>query len=172
MNLINHVLFASVLCAIFVQPKNISEITEILFISFLINYLIDQDHKLNKKAKWYFKRTWIQEPFSILLIAFPAYLLVSVFNKFFAACLLITWIAHIIADYLCVFPAKPLAPFNNKIIKPEGYGIFYPDTLIFSSENEIKWKARIKRKRIKAISENWFTAFLILLVLMKILVNS
>ena len=152
------------------QSSTLSEIYTIFFVSLIVNYLIDQDHKFNKKAKWYFKRTWIQEPFSIVLIALPLWAVISIFNKYFANCFFIIWVSHIIADYLCIFPARPLAPFNNRIIKPEGCGIFYPDALIFKTENEMRWKERVRRKGIRAVSENLFTGFLLPLLIIYLLI--
>jgi hypothetical protein len=132
--------------------------------------LIDLDHKLNKKAPWYAKRTWIQEPLAIFIIALPLATLFSVIDKFFFVLILLLYVAHILLDYLCIFEAQPLAPFF-KIKKKEGLGIFIPDDLFRKSENSRKWTKRVKVKKIKGISENYFTIISILLLFSSILIR-
>ncbi|MGC8993666.1 MAG: hypothetical protein ACP5JK_02780, partial [Candidatus Aenigmatarchaeota archaeon] len=106
----------------------------------------------------------------IFLIALPLAILFSIINKLFFLLLLIPYTTHIFLDYLCVFEAKPLAPFS-KIKKKEGLGIFIPDELFRKSENSRKWTKRVKVKKIKGISENYFTIISILLLFSSILIR-
>ena len=94
-------------------------------------------------------------------------LILYLFNFKISIWFLLTWISHIFLDYICIFPANVLAPFG-KLIKPEGFGIFYPDKFI-KSENEILWEKRVKKLKIEAISENYFTIILILFIILILL---
>ena len=157
MNWLNHLIFSVGVCLLFIPFDLVNTSLTILF-SLIFGVLIDYDHKLKKKAPWYRRRTWIQEPFGFILIGLPLSFILGMINKIFSILVLIPYAGHIFLDYLCVFETYPLSPFS-KIKKKEGVGIFIPDDLIIKSENSKKWVQRIKDKNIKGISENYFTLF-------------
>jgi len=156
MNWLNHFIFNTALCLLFL-PCNFTNVVLILIFSFMFSTLIDYDHLLNKKAPWYRKRTWLQEPTGLVMVGLPLSFLLARINKIFFILILVPYAGHIFLDYLCIFEAYPLSPFL-KIKKREGLGIFIPDSLVKSEVNR-KWKQRVKARKIKAISENYFTPF-------------
>ncbi|MHA1377017.1 MAG: hypothetical protein ACTSRG_01420 [Candidatus Helarchaeota archaeon] len=86
---------------------------------------LDLDHlyKFNSRPKNHL-RTFVQEPFGFLIIGVPsAILLGCVLGPIYVWTVLSLYSNHIIADYLCIFDAYPLDPFNKKIVKREGMGI-------------------------------------------------
>lgn len=157
MNKINHFLFSFSLTLLFVEPDFIGLVKATLF-SLVFGVLIDLDHLFNKKAPWYLKRTWIQEPMGLLVIGIPLAFLLSLVDKSLFPLVLVPYGSHILLDYLCIFEARPLAPFFD-IRKKEGWGIFVPDDLFHRSENSRRWVMRVKSKGIKGVSENYFTVF-------------
>ncbi len=139
MNPINHFIFSFTLFLLFRFNQDV--FSSIIF-SLIFAVLIDLDHLYKKiKKSWDARRTWIQEPFGLILIGFPLAFLLSFINRSFLWLTLIPYSSHIFLDYLCVFEAFPLAPFS-KIKKPKGMGIFVP--FYFN------WKMKGK------ISENYF----------------
>ncbi|MEM5790759.1 MAG: hypothetical protein QXP77_01785 [Candidatus Aenigmatarchaeota archaeon] len=110
------------------------------------------DHFYKKlKKPWDARRTWIQEPFGLILVGFPIALLLGLINQSFFWLSLISYSSHILLDYLCIFETFPLSPFS-KIKKPKGMGIFIPFYY--------NWKIKGK------VSENYFlVANLILLLI-------
>lgn len=160
MNKINHFLFA-LSTTLLVIPLSVENILFTALFSLIFSVFIDFDHYLNKNTPWYRRRTWIQEPFGFVIIGLPLAFLLSKVNEVFLFMIIIPYGSHIVLDYLCIFEAYPLAPFS-RIKKREGLGIFVP--------NSKEWKERVKAKKIKAISENWFTLItfaLFLIVLFK-----
>ncbi len=169
MNWLNHFIFAISLCLLFI-PFDLTNMLFIVLFSLIFAIFIDYDQKFNKKAPWYHKRTWVQEPLGLIMVGLPLSFIFSMIDKIFFILVLIPYASHILLDYLCIFETYPLAPFL-KIKKKEGLGIFIPDNLFIKSENSKKWRKRIKEKNIKGISENYFTLFnfifLIIVVLFK-----
>lgn len=166
MNKINHYLFSISLCLFFVKLTIFNFVLVIVF-TFLINLLLSIFHEYYKKEKrpWYHRRTWIEEPFGFIIIGLPIAFILSMINKMFLVLVLVPYFSHIFLDYLCIFETCPLAPFST-IKKKEGLGIFIPDDLFTKSENSKRWAKRVKIKKISGLSENYFTIFnLILLVI-------
>jgi len=155
MNNLNHFIFSLSLCLLFLELSPINLVYIFIF-SLLFSNFLDLDHKLNKKAPWYKRRTWVQEPFGVILIGLPLAFLLSSINRNFFALVLIPYSSHVFLDYLCIFETSPLAPFW-RVRKKEGLGIFVPDNLFVKSENSLKWAKRVKIKKLKGISENYFT---------------
>jgi len=170
MNKLNHYVFALSLCLLLVEFNSLNVALSALF-SLVFGVLIDYDHALNKKAPWYHKRTWIQEPLGLLFIGVPIALLLGLIDEVFRVLVLAPYASHILLDYLCVFEACPLAPLSD-IKKKEGWGIFVPGSLFFKSEDTERWAKRIKEKGIRGISEDYFIvfnfAFLAVVVLLKL----
>jgi len=150
------------------SPANLA--LTVLF-SLVFGVLIDFDHVLNKKAPWYHKRTWVQEPLGLIIIGLPLAYALSLINRDFLILTLVPYSSHILLDYLCVFEACPLAPFSG-LKKREGLGVFIPDNLFAKSENTKRWAQRVREKNIRGVSENYFTAFnvalLVLVALLKL----
>ncbi len=158
MNQLNHFLFSFFLLQLF-YPNNFLE----NFVFSLSSLLLDLDHYFTKKP-WYKKRSWVQEPFGFLFIGLPLAFFCSFIKNHFFWLVVIPYLSHLTLDYLCIFETYPLAPFLEKIRKKEGFGIFIPDSL-FPTENSKKWKIRVRKKKIKGISENYFSAVLLILIL-------
>ena len=151
MNSINHFIFSLSLCLFLGFSKNI--LLPIIF-SFIFAVLIDLDHFYKKiKRPREARRTWVQEPFGLILLGFPLAFLLNLLNKSFLWLTLIPYSSHIFLDYLCVFEAFPLAPFS-KIKKPKGMGIFIP--------SHYNWKMKGK------ISENYFLFINLILFLISL----
>jgi len=161
MNGINHFIFAISLCLFFLD-LSVFNLAYVTIFSLIFGVLIDLDHKINKKAPWYRKRTWVQEPLGFVFIGLPLAYLLSLIDKNLFILVSIPYLSHIFLDYLCIFETYPLAPFS-KIKKEEGFGIFIPDDLFIKSKNSKKWSERVKNKKIRRISENYFTIFNLIL---------
>ncbi len=164
MNKVNHFIFALNLCLLFLE-LNVLNLAYIAIFSLTFGVLLDLDHKFNKKAPWYHRRTWIQEPLGFIFIGLPLARLLSLIDKSFFILVSIPYLSHILLDYICIFETYPLAPFL-KVRKKEGIGIFIPDDLFVKSENSEKWIKRVKSKSINGVSENYFTLFNLVLLVM------
>ena len=167
MNRLNHYLFSISLGMLFLK-WNVFNLILIILFTFLINELLDFFHNYKKeKRPWYHRRTWIEEPFGFIFVGLPLAFTLSFINKIFLILILVPYASHIILDYLCIFETFPLAPFS-RIKKKEGLGIFIPDDLFVKSENSKKWAKRVKLKKIRGISENYFMIFNLILFILVI----
>ena len=162
MNTLTHIIAGCIFGFILFFNREIYLYDIILFI-FLSIYM-DLDHIyswLKKKPKKHL-RTFIQEPFGILIIGLPTgIILFYMFNEIIYFWLsLILYIVHISLDYMCIFEAYPLDPFNKKIIKKEGYGFVLPfDTV---------WR-KSKKKFPHTISEKYIMiALMVILIIIAI----
>ena len=165
MNRPNHYLFSISLGILFLK-WNVLNLILIIFFTFLINELLNFFHDYKKeKRPWYHRRTWIEEPLGFIFIGLSLAFALGFIDKIFLILILVPYASHIILDYLCIFETSPLAPFS-KIKKKEGWGIFIPDDLFSRSENSRKWAERVKIKKIRGISENYFMIFNILLFIL------
>ena len=61
-------------------------------------------------------RTWIQEPFGILLFCLPIALILGLFKEVYFYLAIVSFVSHIILDYITMRKAYPLRPFSNKEI--------------------------------------------------------
>ena len=93
-----------------------------------------------KKPKKY-HRTWIEEPFSLIIIGIPLGLILSTIKPEYFFLVIIPYTLHIIQDYLTIHEVSPLAPFSKKNVN---IGFFKP----FPKPS---WY-----KKEKGISENYF----------------
>lgn len=98
----------------------------------------------------------------------PLAVILSLVNKIFFILVIVPFLGHIFLDYLCVHEACPLAPFS-KIKKKEGLSIFIADNLFVRSQNSKKWAERVKAKNIEGVSENYFTLFNLVLIIIILL---
>ncbi len=169
MNKINHFISALAVTLVFARNDPIGLLLAVLF-SLVFGVLIDLDHVFNKKAPWYMKRTWIQEPTGLIFLGLPLGLILRTFDPTFFWLVMAPYATHIVLDYLCIFPAKPFAPFFD-YTKREGLGVFIPDTLLRRSENSSLWHKRVKEKGIRGVSENYFTPIAISMLLLVILLK-
>lgn len=169
MNWLNHFIFAVWVCFLLVPPSLTNALLVTSF-SLVFGVLIDLDHRFNRRAPWYRKRTWIQEPPALVTVGLPVSLLLSRIDEIFFVLVLVPYASHVLLDYLCVFEASPLAPFS-KVKKREGLGVFIPDSFLVKSENSKKWERRVRDKNIKGISENYFTPFNVASLIMVILLK-
>ena len=170
MNKINHHIFSISTGILFFDRINILNISLLVLFTILVNIFLDYFHGSIEKAEkqnkpWYHRRTWIEEPLGFVFIAIPTALLFSFINKIFLILILVPYGTHILLDYLCIFETCPLAPLSYKIKKREGLGIFIPDDLFRKSENSRRWEKRVRDKGIKGISENFFTIFNFILLI-------
>ncbi len=170
MNQLNHFLFSIACTILFLDRLNVESFLIIIAFAYLVNDFISFFHERYRREEkpWYHKRTWIEEIPGLILIGIPLAYLLSFINAKFFWFVLIPYLTHILCDYLCIFEATPFDPFI-KWKKKEGWGIFIPDDLIWKSENSVRWAHRVKVKKLKGISENYFTPFAILFLLFSIL---
>ena len=155
LNSITHFLIGIAIGSLFFNQTLFS--IENIIIILIFSNLLDLDHLfMYKYRSKYHLRTFIQEPFAILIIGIPSALISGHFlgSNYFWAVLSI-YSAHIIADYVCIFETWPLDPFNTKIVKREGYGIILPLSKVWQER-----KAEFPRK----INEKYILIFLIFLI--------
>ena len=154
MNLLNHLLTPfNILFLLFHNTFNLSTIA--LF-CLVFGVLIDADEGIGALLKKppHHHRTWVQEPFGILLIGLPIGIILSVlFNPLYIFLTLIPFTTHVILDYLTFHEVTPLAPFSKKNFK---VGFFKP------------WPVPNRDKNKKGLSENYL--LLINLVIVAILI--
>ena len=127
MNFINHIIVGIIVGILLFFKQTIYYYDVILFI--VLSFYMDLDHFFKKnKRSIYHLRTFIQEPLAILWLGIPVGLMLFLIFKsnlyFWLSPLL--FLTHVILDYICIFETYPLDPITQKIIKKEGYGIFFP----------------------------------------------
>lgn len=154
-NSLNHFVFAFSVALLFMKP-DLHGFMLALMGALVFGVLIDLDHKLNKNAPWYHKRTWVQEPLGLLIVGLPLACFLGFFDQQLFYAVLAPYASHVLLDYLCVFEAEPFAPLL-RIKKREGLGLFVPDDLFHRSINSARWKEKAENKGWRAISENYFT---------------
>ena len=161
---ITHFIIGIFVGALFFGDKMFTILNFLIIIA--ISNGIDLDHlyKMNSRPRNHL-RTFIQEPFSLLIIALPAGLILNYFfgpdpNYFWAVMCLYT--THIIADYVCIFETYPLDPFNKSIVKKEGMGI-----VVTLEKDFMNRKDEFKNK----ISEIYFIIGFIILDIILIYLN-
>ena len=128
MNSGSHIMAGCIAGLLLFFSKEIQFIDVLLFV--LLSSFMDLDHIVNKfrHKSEYHLRSFIQEPFAILIIGIPLGLVFYIiFNSllYFWLCPLL-YTVHIFLDYICIFETCPLAPFSYRIMKPEGYGLILP----------------------------------------------
>lgn len=148
MNTINHVL-SSFLLLYFIFPK--STVYELLIFSLIFGAAIDLDQfvgkKLGKPEKHW--RTWVEEPFAIILLALPIGIILSFFKTEYLFMTIIPYALHTVKDYMTIHEVSPLEPFNKKTIDV-GFFKSFPNPGWYSGKE-------------KGISENYFTLLLIII---------
>lgn len=155
MNWPNHFLVAfNLLYFLFFPETNI--LTIILF-CMIFGLFLDLDfiipNLINKKRKHH--RTFVQEPFGLILIALPISLILSLINKTYFWLAFLPYLSHITIDYLSIHKVYPLNPFSKKEI----------NTGFIKPVNSIKIKDYLD---FKSLNENYVT--LINLVILLVLV--
>lgn len=124
MNPLNHFLTSfTVLFLIFHKAVSLETI---LIFSIVFGVLIDADmlsKRLQKTLPISFFRTWVQEPFGILIIGIPIAYLLSLRNPIYFFMTIIPYFLHVSQDYLITHEVAPLAPFSKKRYQT---GIFTP----------------------------------------------
>lgn len=163
MNFVSHVIVGCIFGILLFFQRQITMLDIFLFL--FLSTFMDIDHIINlilKRPKDHL-RSFVQEPFGILLIGIPVGLVLYMLIGdilYFWLCLSL-YFAHLSLDYACVFEAYPLDPFSKKIVKKEGSGIVIPAVP--------GWKAR-KKEFPKTILENYlmliFAGFLILIIIL------
>ncbi|MFX1298816.1 MAG: hypothetical protein ACFFD2_28655 [Promethearchaeota archaeon] len=161
MNSISHALAGSIIGILLFFEREIIFLDILLFI--LLSTFMDLDHVINlllHKPKYHL-RSFIQEPFAILLIGIPlGFTLFWIFGDIIYFWLVILiYSIHISLDYLCIFETYPLDPFSRKVVKREGSGIILP----FGPE----WTER-KTEFPNTFEEKWI--FLLLIIFLIILI--
>lgn len=118
MNLINHFLASIILLFIFLN--GIVSIQEMILFTVIFALLTDIDVfiKYLLKVKQNERRTFIQEPFGLLIIGLPIAILLSyLFKPYYFFLVLIPYSSHIILDYISEHTVSPWAPFSKKKVK-------------------------------------------------------
>jgi hypothetical protein len=113
MNSLNH-FFASLLIIhiIFLEQ---SLLVKAVF-SLVFGTLIDLDHFIGKAMGKpdELTRTWIEEPFGILLLGLPIGLALATIDDAYLWMTLLPYSVHVLLDYITYHKVAPLAPFSNR----------------------------------------------------------
>ncbi len=142
MNAFNHFLASfNVLALLF---KDRVSLKEILLFSVIFGVMIDLDHKIGERMNKpvHHRRTWIEEPFGLLLIGLPIGLLLSLIKKEYFFLTIIPYALQVFLDYITLHEVSPLAPFSNKNLK----------TGFFKSWPKAEWYSGNE----KGLSEKYF----------------
>jgi len=88
-----------------------------IIFSFVFAVLVDLDILV---GRWIGKprhhsRTWVQEPFGVLLLGIPLGLIAQQFLTNGFLLVVIPYASHIILDYLSLHEVSPFAPFSQRI---------------------------------------------------------
>ncbi len=120
MHSITHLLVASALLLALGVPT-----AHALLFSFLFAVLIDLDILVGRRLgkPRHHSRTWVQEPFGVLILAVPIGLIAQQFIAHGFILVIIPYASHIILDYLSHHEVSPLAPFKKWDIR---VGLFRP----------------------------------------------
>lgn len=118
----NHLLIsANILIILAMHPINAfqASLTQILLFSFVFGVLVDLDLLIGMlmKKPWHHLRSWIHEPFGIILFGIPVALMFSTIKPSYFWLTIIPYTSHVIIDYLTEHEVTPLAPFSNKTRK-------------------------------------------------------
>lgn len=124
MNILTHIALSfALLVALFPSKDPVT----LLIFSIVFGGLMDLDcvimpllHK-KKITSWRraenFWRTFIQEPFGLFIIGFPAAIIMETIVDGSFWLVIIPYAGHIIIDYLSMHDVRPLAPFSSKRIR-------------------------------------------------------
>jgi membrane-bound metal-dependent hydrolase YbcI (DUF457 family) len=117
MNKYNH--FLTSFIVLFILFNNQVSIIEIVLFAAIFGVLIDQNQRIGKylKKPREHTRTWIEEPFGLILIGIPLGLILSMIKKDYFFMVIVPYGLHIIQDYITIHEVSPFAPFSNKNIK-------------------------------------------------------
>ena len=115
MNWLNHFLFSYTLLLLFM--KDLISNTEIIIFTIIFALFLDLDFLprkyilKDKKAT----RTFIQEPFGLIIIGLTLGLIFSYFGGIkYLGLVLIPYASHIFLDYITIHKVYALAPFSKK----------------------------------------------------------
>ncbi len=148
MHWFNHFFFSMNLLILFFRNKSSFEemvIFTVLFALFIdFDFLFRRYVRGNKGANL---RTWIQEPFGIILFALPIAIIMGLFKQVYFYLVMTAFVSHIILDYVTMRKAFPLSPFSNKEV----------DVGFIGKINLGKKKPKLRLKTIKdKFDENHF----------------
>jgi len=117
MNVFNHFLTSFIVLYMFFIDNN--SITEIIGFSFVFGVLLDLNQIIGRYLgrPIHHTRTWVEEPFGLILVGFSLGVLLSLIKKDYFFMVVIPYGIHIILDYLTIHEVSPLSPFSNKNIK-------------------------------------------------------
>ena len=114
MNTVNHFLTAFALLLVLFHTQ--ATLIQIFLFAAVFGAAVDLDYffqTLLKKPPTY-RRTWIQEPLSLLILALPIGLLLGQYKPIFLNMTLIPFSLHILLDLITIHTIRPLAPFSSK----------------------------------------------------------
>jgi len=155
MNILNHFFFSFTLLYVFFNETQ--SLFTIITFAIIFGVLIDLNQVIGyilKKPATH-RRTWIEEPFGLILFALPIGIILSFVDKAFLPMTMLPYAGHIFLDYLGIHDVCPLAPFSKK----ESYvGFFtpFPKSLRYPNKG-------------KGISEIYFLILNILVFLIAII---
>jgi membrane-bound metal-dependent hydrolase YbcI (DUF457 family) len=114
MNAINHFLLSFNLLLIIFGYK--IPIWELALFSVIFAVLIDLHQIIGwiERKPRHHKRTWLEEPPALFIIALPIAILLSLLRSQNFLLVMIPYGVHILLDYLTIHEVSPLAPFSKK----------------------------------------------------------
>src|SRR3989338_3625541 len=114
MNPINHVLTSYILLYLIFSES--ATAAELFVFAVVFGALIDINKLLGRwmRKPLHHQRTWIEEPFGVLLVGVPAGLALSLIKSEYFWMTLLPYAVHVLQDYLAVHEVSLLARFSNK----------------------------------------------------------
>lgn len=117
MNSLTHFLFALNLLLIFVPQASL---LQVLTFAVMFGVMVDIDVFWRmgiKKDKSPITRTWLQEPFGVLVVGGSlAVLLQTIWGAPYALLVLIPYSSHVFLDYIATHAVRPFDPFSKRIV--------------------------------------------------------
>ncbi len=127
MNQYNHALLPLlVLLGLFMDSQSVYAI-EILLFSIVFGSCIDLNQKVGKKLgrPSHHLRTFVEEPFGVLLIGLPAALLLALIKIEYFVLVIVPYAMHVLLDYITIHRVSPMAPFSGRVVC---VGVIVPST--------------------------------------------
>jgi hypothetical protein len=116
MNSLTHFLFALNMLLLFFRDESV--LTLCLFaVVFGALLDIDQIPSFFAKKKTNFRRTWMQEPFGLVVLGIPLDIMAHYIlgTPFFMV--IIPYVSHLFLDYISLHEVAPYSPFKKKIVQ-------------------------------------------------------
>jgi len=166
MNSLTHFLFAAnLLLLIFpshspaAASSTVLSLKLIFLFAFIFGVMVDSDVFWRMgvmKDKSPITRTWLQEPFGLIVVGGSiAAILQYVYGSPFALLVLVPYASHVILDYIATHDVRPFDPFSKKVFHAGFINTSWPK----AKSNSVKQRKNLTPRTFFVFaSENYFTA--------------